>query len=90
MAHSSRSGLFGSARDGSVASAGPSCSEGADDQARRARGYHEMGMQQDKAFRSLRLWNTRFMFKWRYALLGRLVWKLGKRRFRSKLHLPRR
>lgn len=47
-------------------------------------------MQQDKAFRSLRLWNTRFMFKWRYALLGRLVWKLGKRRFRSKLHLPRR
>jgi hypothetical protein len=30
------------------------------------------------------------MFKWRYALLGWLVWTIGKRRLRQKLHLARR
>jgi hypothetical protein len=35
-------------------------------------------------------WDTRFMWKLRYTLLGWLVWKLWKRRVRSKLRLPRR
>jgi len=30
------------------------------------------------------------MFKWRYALLGWLVWMVGKRKLRRKLHLARR
>ena len=32
-------------------------------------------------------WDTRFMSKWRYTLLGWLVWKIWKRRLRNKLHL---
>jgi len=30
------------------------------------------------------------MFKWRYALLGWLVWTVGKRRLRHKLHIAHR
>jgi hypothetical protein len=30
------------------------------------------------------------MKKWRYALLGWLAWRIGKRMMRRKLHLSRR
>ena len=39
------------------------------------------------AFRRLRDGKTAAMLKWRYALLGWLVWTIGKRRIRKKLHL---
>jgi hypothetical protein len=29
------------------------------------------------------------MFKWRYALLGWIAWKIGKRALKRKLHLAR-